>query len=37
MIRMSLALAGLALLAYGTVLAWEFATSRAVNAVQGAA
>jgi len=35
--RVLLALSGLALLAYGTVLAWEFATSRTVNAVQGAA
>ena len=37
MIRVLLALSGLALLAYGAVLAWEFATSRAVNAVQGGA
>ncbi|HEX6360890.1 hypothetical protein [Actinophytocola sp.] len=37
MIRALLALSGLALLAYGTVLAWEFATSRTVNAVQGTA
>lgn len=37
MIRVLLALSGLALLAYGAVLAWEFATSRTVNAVQGAA
>jgi hypothetical protein len=36
-IRTLLALSGLALLAYGAVLAWEFATSRTVNAVQGAA
>jgi len=36
-IRTLLALSGLALLAYGAVLAWEFATSRAVNAAQGAA
>jgi hypothetical protein len=35
--RVILALAGLALLGYGSVLAWEFATSRTVNAVQGAA
>lgn len=37
MTRVLLALSGLALVAYGGVLAWEFATSRAVNAVQGAA
>lgn len=37
MTRVLLALSGLALLAYGTVLVWEFATSRTVNAVQGAA
>jgi hypothetical protein len=36
-IRALLALSGLALLAYGTLLAWEFAASRTVNAVQGAA
>ncbi|MFC4854116.1 hypothetical protein [Actinophytocola glycyrrhizae] len=35
--RWPLAIAGLALLAYGAVLTWEFATSRTVNAVQGAA
>jgi hypothetical protein len=35
--RWFLALTGLALLAYGAVLAWDFATSRTVNAVQGAA
>lgn len=35
--RLLLALSGLALLAYGAVLAWDFATSRTVNAVQGAA
>lgn len=35
--RLLLALTGLALLAYGAVLAWDFATSRTVNAVQGAA
>jgi hypothetical protein len=35
--RVLLALSGLALLAYGAVLTWEFATSRTVNAVQGAA
>ena len=35
--RPLLAVAGLALLAYGGVLAWEFAGSRTVNAVQGAA
>ncbi len=37
MTRVLLALSGLALLAYGAVLTWEFATSRTVNAVQGAA
>jgi hypothetical protein len=36
-IRALLALSGLALLAYGALLALEFATSRTVNAVQGAA
>jgi hypothetical protein len=35
--RWLFALTGLALLAYGAVLAWDFATSRTVNAVQGAA
>jgi hypothetical protein len=35
--RVLLALSGLALLAYGAVLTWDFATSRTVNAVQGAA
>jgi hypothetical protein len=35
--RLLLALTGLALLGYGAVLAWDFATSRTVNAVQGAA
>ncbi len=35
--RAALAVVGLALLAYGGVLAWEFATSRTVNAVQGLA
>jgi hypothetical protein len=35
--RVLLALSGLALLGYGVVLAWEFATSRTVNAVQGIA
>lgn len=35
--RWFLALIGLALLGYGAVLAWEFAGSRTVNAVQGAA
>jgi hypothetical protein len=35
--RWFLALTGLALLGYGAVLAWEFASSRTVNAVQGAA
>ena len=35
--RWLLALTGLALLGYGAVLAWEFASSRTVNAVQGAA
>jgi hypothetical protein len=34
-IRTLLALSGLALLAYGTLLAWDFVTSRTVNAVQG--
>lgn len=37
MIRALLALSGLALLAYGGLLTWEFATSRTVNAVQGTA
>lgn len=37
MIRVLLAMSGLALLAYGAVLTWEFATSRTVNAVQGIA
>lgn len=37
MIRVLLALSGLALLGYGAVLAWDFATSRTVNAVQGLA
>lgn len=37
MTRVLLAMSGLALVAYGGLLAWEFATSRAVNAVQGAA
>jgi hypothetical protein len=36
-IRVLLAISGLALLAYGAVLTWDFATSRTVNAVQGAA
>lgn len=35
--RWVLGLAGLALLAYGGVLAWEFGTSRTINAVQGLA
>lgn len=35
--RTLLALTGLALLAYGAVLAWEFGTSRTINAVQGIA
>ena len=35
--RVVLALVGLALLGYGAVLAWEFASSRTVNAVEGAA
>ena len=35
--RWLFAIAGLGLLAYGAVLTWEFATSRTVNAVQGAA
>lgn len=35
--RWFLGLAGLALLGYGAVLTWEFASSRTVNAVQGAA
>jgi hypothetical protein len=37
MVRISFALVGLALLAYGAVLAWDFATARSVNAVQGLA
>jgi hypothetical protein len=37
MLRISFALVGLALLAYGAVLAWDFATGRSVNAVQGLA
>jgi hypothetical protein len=36
-VRTLLALTGLALLAYGAVLAWEFGTSRTLNAVQGIA
>jgi hypothetical protein len=36
-IRTLFAVSGLALLAYGVVLAWEFGTSRTVNAVQGLA
>jgi len=35
--RWVLAITGLALLAYGAVLAWEFGSSRTVNAVQGLA
>lgn len=35
--RVLFAVTGLALLAYGAVLAWEFGTSRTVNAVQGIA
>jgi len=35
--RAAFALAGLALLAYGGWLAWEFASSRTINAVQGLA
>lgn len=35
--RWLFALTGLALLGYGAVLAWEFASSRTVNAVQGGA
>lgn len=35
--RIVLALAGLALLGYGAVLAWDFGTSRTVNAVEGLA
>ena len=35
--RWVFAIAGLGLLAYGAVLAWEFGTSRTVNAVQGIA
>lgn len=35
--RVVLALAGLALLAYGAVLAWDFGTSRTINAVEGLA
>ncbi|MFL6123354.1 hypothetical protein [Actinophytocola sp.] len=37
MIRALFALSGLALLTYGALLVWDFATSRTVNAVQGAA
>ena len=37
MTRILLAATGLALLAYGAVLTWEFGTSRTVNAVQGIA
>lgn len=37
MTRLLLAASGLALMAYGAVLAWEFGTSRTVNAVQGIA
>lgn len=35
--RAAFAIVGLALLAYGGWLAWEFASSRTINAVQGAA
>ena len=35
--RILIALAGLALLGYGAVLAWDFGTSRTVNAVEGLA
>lgn len=37
MTRALFAVAGLALLAYGAVLSWEFVSSRTVNAVQGVA
>jgi hypothetical protein len=37
LLRVAFAVSGLALLAYGAVLAWEFGTSRALNAVQGIA
>jgi hypothetical protein len=36
-IRALFAVTGLALLGYGAVLAWEFGTSRTINAVQGIA
>jgi hypothetical protein len=36
-IRALFALSGLAMLTYGALLTWDFATSRTVNAVQGAA
>jgi hypothetical protein len=36
-LRIAFALAGLAMLTYGAVLAWDFATARSVNAVQGLA
>lgn len=36
-LRIAFALVGLALLGYGAVLAWDFATARSVNAVQGLA
>jgi hypothetical protein len=35
--RILLGLAGLAMLAYGAVLAWDFGTSRTINAVEGIA
>lgn len=35
--RVLIALAGLALLGYGAVLAWDFGTSRTINAVEGLA
>jgi hypothetical protein len=36
-IRALFALSGLAMLTYGALLTWDFATSRTVNTVQGAA
>lgn len=36
-LRIAFALAGLAMLTYGAVLAWDFATARASNAVNGLA
>jgi hypothetical protein len=35
--RVILGLAGLAMLGYGAVLAWDFGTSRTINAVEGVA